>query len=419
MTYRTNLLICTVLVVLAGGRLAFASSQTNEETALSDAERSVVRVSIVRQTDEGRFLQSYGSGFVVAPGVVVTNRHVVAATLGPDGERLNGMLVWVTPTPGQGDRALNAEVQWTWPTPDLAIIKVPGLEAPVLPLTSSIPGRTDRVRAAGYPGKAEEMLQLTADDIIKPRTPYSTVGAIALLSDRAVGGDAVATVFHGATISRGNSGGPLLDACGRLIGVNTWAGVSQVDSDGAVAVAGDQNVATRVDSLITLLQRTETAFQLDPEPCALGKPEGGVDLATKQKLTELEEALARSEREAAAERLRSANKTAHGELIQRWTWAIVGASVVTGGALVLGRRRRSRSARAEDSHEPAPQPSVLSANAAPPDPQPNAADRVALSDPAEKPKSSRPLWRAAALWTGVIIIGALAALVVSASLAWG
>src|SRR5829696_4558573 len=80
-----------------------------------------------------------GSGFVAAPAIVVTNAHVIAGTTGvrvetDQGEQIDGTVVAFEP-------AL-----------DLAVIRVPDLAAPALPLaTESVPRGTGGA-VLGYPG---------------------------------------------------------------------------------------------------------------------------------------------------------------------------------------------------------------------------------------------------------------------------
>lgn len=276
---------------------AQAASQVDEEAALTDAERSVVRVSIIERTETGLRLVSYGSGFVVAPGVVATNFHVISKTLDDANALRSNMRVLVTPTPGSGAKAAAAEPRWFVSASDLALLTAPDLTAPPLPIARDLPGKTDRVRALGYPGQTDDMLRLSADEILQSQPPYPTTGQIALLSDRAVGGQAISTIFHTASISRGNSGGPLVDACGRLIGVNTWAGGSRVEENGYVAAAGSHFVATRRENLTQLLADAAIAVTVDAEPCALGGV--GSTAEVEQKLSTLDTQLAQAQREVA------------------------------------------------------------------------------------------------------------------------
>ena len=78
-----------------------------------------------------------GSGFVAAPGVVITNAHVVA------GEDETEVLT-------QDGRRLDATVVHFDPDRDLAVLEVGGLELPALPIAEGGPGDIGAV--LGHPG---------------------------------------------------------------------------------------------------------------------------------------------------------------------------------------------------------------------------------------------------------------------------
>jgi len=137
-----------------------------------------------------------GSGFVAAPGLVVTNAHVVAGIAQP--------LVQV------GTSMKAAEVVLFDPSFDIAVLKVPGLTAPVLPLD---PGTVDRGAQAvvlGYPDGGP----FTAD--------AAGVMALYQAQGRDIYGQAliVRNVYEiDAVVRPGNSGGPLVLPDGQVVGV--------------------------------------------------------------------------------------------------------------------------------------------------------------------------------------------------------
>ncbi|NKQ28030.1 MarP family serine protease [Streptomyces galbus] len=143
--------------------------------------------------DQGR----EGSGFVYAREHVMTNAHVVAGIDRP------------TVQVGGVGRAYGARVVLFDPRKDVAVLYVPGLEAPVLGFDDDA-GRGDRAVVAGYPQDGGLDLQA------------ATVANRVRATGRNIYNDAVVTreIYSIRSLVRpGNSGGPLLTTDGRVYGV--------------------------------------------------------------------------------------------------------------------------------------------------------------------------------------------------------
>jgi S1-C subfamily serine protease len=150
--------------------------------------------SVVRVLGTACGLGVSGSGWVVGSGVVVTNAHVVAGQRDTTVDSLGG-----PPLPAQ---AIAIDVP-----NDIAVLRVAGLTAP--PLEQTEPRSGSAVAILGYP----ENGPLTAKPGLAGRT--STV-----LSVDAYGRGPVRrriTSLRGLVRS-GNSGGPLVDSAGRVVG---------------------------------------------------------------------------------------------------------------------------------------------------------------------------------------------------------
>lgn len=137
-----------------------------------------------------------GSGFVVAPGLVVTNAHVVAGISHPMVEDSSG----THPT----------TVVLFDPSYDLAVMRVQGLTEPPLALDPNTVSRGVQALVIGYPGGG----------------PFDAVPAGVMAEFAAQGRDiygqglTVRAVYEiQAVVRPGNSGGPLVDADGEVIGV--------------------------------------------------------------------------------------------------------------------------------------------------------------------------------------------------------
>jgi S1-C subfamily serine protease len=168
------------------------------------AERAapgVVAISIAERTDErGRKVPGGGgSGFVFTPdGLVLTNAHVVAGARGIEVLTTSGL-------------TLAADVLGVDAHTDVALLRVANSQPlPVLELGSSRAIRVGQlVVAIGNPFGYECTV---------------TAGVVSALgrSLRATTGRLIEDVVQtDAALNPGNSGGPLLDSNGRVIGVNT------------------------------------------------------------------------------------------------------------------------------------------------------------------------------------------------------
>jgi S1-C subfamily serine protease len=137
-----------------------------------------------------------GSGFVAAPGLVVTNAHVVAGIGAPQ---------------VQVGRSVDAtEVVLFDPSFDLAVLRVPGLTAPALRLDPAPVGRGTQAAVLGYPGGG----------------PFTVDAAGVMAAFEAQGRDiygrglTLRNVYElDALVRPGNSGGPLVLPDGQVIGV--------------------------------------------------------------------------------------------------------------------------------------------------------------------------------------------------------
>ena len=199
----------------AAPQVSAAEQSSATESSVSSVYRKVNRgvVEITLTTNESSQFgapgsnqgQAQGSGFVLdTGGHIVTNQHVV------DGATEVSVRFWDGST-------YSAEIVGTDASTDLAVLSVDAPEAKLHPLTlgtSSSLAVGDGVIAVGSPFGLEGTV---------------TSGIVSALH-RQIGApnnfsidDAIQT---DAAINHGNSGGPLLDSLGRVVGVN-----SQIESE--------------------------------------------------------------------------------------------------------------------------------------------------------------------------------------------
>lgn len=178
---------------------------------ISAAARGVVRVVTIAVVDGQVVGFGHGSGFAVSANRIVTNAHVVdLARRYPDNVVLGVV-------PSQGNRSFSAHVVALDPARDLALLEVEDATLAPLTLYSGPVDDGAQVVALGYPGNVDVATARSAADFITPMSPIRSEGVFS--GRRDLSGTQV--LLHTAGIARGNSGGPLLDACGRVIGVNS------------------------------------------------------------------------------------------------------------------------------------------------------------------------------------------------------
>jgi S1-C subfamily serine protease len=162
----------------------------------SDPEVKAAQASVVRILGTACGLGVEGSGWVAGPGLVVTNAHVVA------GQGDTRVLVR-----GEGP-SLRAEAVAFDAHNDIAVLRVDGLQADALPLASSA-RRGSSAAVLGFPRNG----------------PYDVRAARVGETRRVVTQDAYGNgpvtrsiVALRGLVRSGNSGGPLVDGDGRVVG---------------------------------------------------------------------------------------------------------------------------------------------------------------------------------------------------------
>ncbi|UGT40160.1 MarP family serine protease [Nocardia yamanashiensis] len=191
------------------GRVPIAAVEPPDASVLQlpvaqNLQTSVLRIRGIAPSCQR---QLEGSGFVVAPERIMTNAHVVAGT--------NSVSVDVA-----GGK-LDASVVLFDPSKDIAILAVPGLTAPVIPLAPQPASSGESSIVLGYPGggrytasasRVRETLDLKGPNIYRDGEVQREVYTIR------------------GQVRAGNSGGPLVDTDGNILGVVFGAAVTDDDT---------------------------------------------------------------------------------------------------------------------------------------------------------------------------------------------
>lgn len=177
---------------------------------VAEAQPSVLKI-LGRAESCSRALE--GSGFVAAPGLVMTNAHVVAGT-----ESVRVLA---------GGEEHSADVVSYDPGVDIAVLRVPGLEAPVLQFADERARTGDDGIVLGYPGngpyrpdaaRVRERVTLRGPDIYREQTVEREV-----------------YILRGQ-VREGNSGGPLVTPDGQVVGVVFGAAMDAPETGYALTV---------------------------------------------------------------------------------------------------------------------------------------------------------------------------------------
>lgn len=229
---------------VAAAAALFSSSANADD--IGAAARGVVRVIVVAQdyADPEDSSVTFGSGFAISPHTLITNAHVVEAARNPYADSV------VAVVPAEGTKALPGRIVAYDPNRDLAMLDIGSARLEPLTIYAGPVDSGEHSAALGYPGNVDMATARSIYDLIKPSSPVRSEGNIS--SERNV--DGLPAFLHTAAISRGNSGGPLVDECGRVLGVNTY-----VTNSGA----GDAPFGFAVVSqeLMSFLRENGEAFQ--------------------------------------------------------------------------------------------------------------------------------------------------------------
>ncbi|WP_067825436.1 MarP family serine protease [Nocardia inohanensis] len=191
------------------GRVPIAAVEPPDASVLQlpvaqNLQTSVLRIRGIAPSCQR---QLEGSGFVVAPERIMTNAHVVAGTSSVSVDIAGGKL--------------DASVVLFDPSKDIAILAVPGLTAPVIPLAPQPATSGESSIVLGYPGggrytasasRVRETLDLKGPNIYRDGEVQREVYTIR------------------GQVRAGNSGGPLVDTDGNILGVVFGAAVTDDDT---------------------------------------------------------------------------------------------------------------------------------------------------------------------------------------------
>ncbi|AHB50251.1 hypothetical protein W911_12205 [Hyphomicrobium nitrativorans NL23] len=225
-------------------------------------EPSVYKIYSFIPEEGNQYSISSGSGFLVSGRrQVVTNVHVVEG-----GER-----IYIAFLEKGEAKLVEARRTESRPDVDLALLEARE-DLPGIPLTLGEyePDKLAEVIAIGFPGAANLNKELVPETDVRgvPLTDLEstlTTGIVSRMTFTNLKlnpGQLVSarTVQHNSAINPGSSGGPLLDACGNVVGINTLQGVN----------AQGLFFSIHVSELARFLGDAKLRYASTTRPCAKG-----------------------------------------------------------------------------------------------------------------------------------------------------
>lgn len=230
--------------------IALPAPSRAEPADIAAAARGVVRVVIIDRRGGQVTPLSHGSGFAVGPERVVTNAHVVR-------QAVEDPALAIGIVPSDGGDAIYARLVTISDRNDLALLATTSpMALPPLTVSGNPSVEAGPVIAVGYPMNVDRAQGLSAGDLFRAVPPVKSSG---FLSGRRPSRE-FDTLLHTAPIARGNSGGPLLDECGRVVGVNSF-GAESGSADAEFFFA----VSTR--ELLPFLTANGVVPRVNSSPC--------------------------------------------------------------------------------------------------------------------------------------------------------
>ncbi len=257
-TPASRLVTCCIIAAAAALRTPLPAGAIEPQSVAKMLEPSVVRV--IAAGPEGT---SAGTGFVVSrAGHIATNLHVV------DPLSEGGWQIFVVESGVAPENRRPAELVKAFRNEDLAILRVEHLNRPPALLSeigADLPPNGATIFAIGFPGAGGRLGSAL-------QTSF-TIGSVSRLFAGSwfADGPQIDLIQHSAPTNPGSSGGPIVNACGQVVGVNSQREMAVVYSPLGLPIVTDviQGVffASDVSALIDKLKELDIDYSGTRKVC--------------------------------------------------------------------------------------------------------------------------------------------------------